>query len=190
MKYSYYIFFLILISCGKKDKTVVKSKVSSVETVLLQEQSFNFDQELKPDVSMKIKEWDEYFTLSEYVRENFSRVSSTFALEMSNELVDLSKSLRDSLHIKELTNRSMFARLNVFYSEVLRLQDMSEISALNSEEVFEQIEKIGMVYNSINMKINAIYLQKSFDSNVNFDESIFDFNEDAVVPYKLSKKSR
>ena len=152
--------------------------------------TYVFNEELRPDVKKDVKSWDEYFTMSKFLRKNFTTISPALSLEMSKELADLSKTMNDSVRIIELNNRGMFARLNVFYSEALRLQDMSEISSINPSEITEQVEKLVSVYNSINMKINSIYLQQSFDSNVNFDESVFEFNEKAEAPYSKPRKPR
>lgn len=152
--------------------------------------TYVFNKDLKHQVEKDIQNWDEYFTMSEFLKKYYTAISPSLSLEMSKELTDLSKTMKDSLRIKELNNRGMFARLNVFYSEALRLQDMSEISSIKAVEVTEQVEKLVSVYNSINMKINSIYEQKNFDSNVDFDESIFEFNENAERPYSIPKRSR
>ena len=168
---------------------VEKSKPESLVS-FNKKSNYNFNKNLKPQVQKDIESWDEYFVMSNYLKKHFLHISPALSLEMSKELADLSKKMNDSLRIKELNNKGMFARLNVFYSEALRLQDMSIISSIKAVEVTEQVEKLVSVYNSINMKINSIYLQKSFDNNVNFDESFFEFNEDAEKPYSIPKKSR
>jgi len=168
---------------------VEKSKPESLVS-FNKKSNYNFNKNLKPQVQKDIESWDEYFVMSNYLKKHFLHISPALSLEMSKELADLSKKMNDSLRIKELNNKGMFARLNVFYSEALRLQDMSIISSIEAVEVTEQVEKLVSVYNSINMKINSIYLQKSFDNNVNFDESFFEFNEDAEKPYSIPKKSR
>ena len=168
---------------------VEKSKPESLVS-FNKKSNYNFNKNLKPQVQKDIESWDEYFVMSNYLKKHFLHISPALSLEMSKELADLSKKMNDSLRIKELNNKGMFARLNVFYSEALRLQDMSIISSIKAVEVTEQVEKLVSVYNSINMKINSIYLQKSFDNNVNFDESFFGFNEDAEKPYSIPKKSR
>ncbi len=149
-----------------------------------------FDKELISDVEEKVKSWNEFFTLSDFLKKNFLDISPSLSLELSKELVELSKVMNDSLRIKELNNKGMFARLNVFYSEALRLQDMSIISSIKAAEVQEQVGKLVSVYNSITMKINSIYLQKDFDSEVIFDESVFEFNEDAEKPFFVPKRPK
>jgi hypothetical protein len=182
---------LTIIACTKEEKTVVIEEQKHESLALFNENmTFVFNEDLTLQVKKEIKSWDEYFTMSFFLKKHYVLISPSLCLEMSKELVGLSKTMNDSLRIKELNNKGMFARLSVFYSEALRLQDMSTISSIKAAEVTEQVEKLVSVYNSINMKINSIYLQKSFDNNVNFDESIFDFNENAERPYLTPKKPR
>lgn len=183
---------MLIISCKKNKEIVVVEEASPVESLSLFDENttYNFNEELKVEVREKIASWDEFFTLSGFLKKNFTSISPSFALELSKELTDLSKAMNDSLKILELNNRGMFARLNVFYSEAIRLEDMSTISSIKASEVNEQVGKLMTVYNSINMKINSIYLQKSFDNNVNFDESIFEFNKKEEEPFVKPKKTR
>ena len=152
--------------------------------------TYHFEEELSQDILDKVKSWDEYVALTRFFRDNFSTISPALSLEMSKELKQLSKTMNDSLRIKVLNNREMFARLNVFYTEALRLEDMSTISSMQSSEVTEQVAKLVSVYNSINLKIRAVYLQRSFDMNVNFDEGIFEFSNQEEVPYSKPKKPK
>lgn len=182
---------LTIVACKKKEKIVVEEESKPESLALFKENThYIFEKELNSDVKEKVKSWDEFFTLSEFLRENFLDISPSFSLEMSKELVVLSKAMNDSLRIKELNNKGMFVRLHVFYSEALRLQDMSLISSIKATEVQVQVSKLVSVYNSISMKINSIYLQKSFDNGVNFDESFFEFNEHLERPYLKHKKKR
>jgi len=192
LRYFFLVFCVFIISCKKKqDVKKVVEQIPAESLALFNETStYSFDEMLKPKTNENVKGWDEYANLSKFLEKNFTTISPSLALEMSKELADLSKTMNDSLRIKELNNKGMFARLNVFYSEALRLQDMSDISSIQPSEVKEQVEKIILVYNSINLKINSVYLQKSFDENVDFDESIFDFNEEAEGPYRIPKKPR
>lgn len=170
---------------------MIVEEVPSESLALFNENTtYVFNEGLSPVIQEEIKGWDEYTALSKFLKKNYISISPALSLEMSKELTDLSKAMNDSLRIIELNNREMFARLNVFYSEALRLKDMSQISSIKPSEVTEQVEKLVSVYNSINMKIKSIYLQKSFDSDVSFDESVFEFNESSVVPYSKPKKPK
>lgn len=192
MKYLFsLVVFVLVVSCKKKVEVVVEKQPQTESLALFDETStYNFNQDLADDVETSIKSWEQYFALSKFFKKNFSTISPSLALEMSKELTDLTKSMNDSLQIVELNNRGMYARLHVFYSESLRLQDMSTISSIKVTEITDQVEKLVSVYNSMNLKINSIYLQKSFDENVDFDESIFEFNEKGEAPYTKPKRKR
>ncbi|WP_152287010.1 hypothetical protein [Flavicella marina] len=186
------VCMLSVVACKKKAKPlVVVEEVPAEGLSLFDEKStFIFNEDLDVTVAKEISGWDEYSSLSKFLKKNYSIISPSLALEMSKELVDLTKKMNDSLQIKELNNRGVFARLYTFYSEALRLQDMSEISSIKASEVVDQVQKIATVYNSINLKINSVYMQKNFDENVDFDESIFNFNENGETPYSVPKKSK
>lgn len=191
MKYIVGALIFFLISC-KKEVEAVAVKEHPVEGVSLfdEKQTFVFKEELKVAVREKIKNWDEYFVLSDFLKKNYTHISPSLSLEMSKELSVLVKAMNDSLRIKELNNRPVYARLNTLNSEVLRLKDMSTISSIKAAEVNLQVEKVVAVYGAINSKINSVYSQHDFDENVNFDEAIFNFNEQEATPYLKSKKKK
>lgn len=191
MKYTIIVVFILFVSCKKKEKAVVKEAPVHKSLALFNEnKTFVIEDDINPQIKNELKDWDEYFELSKFLNKNFLVISPALSLELSKELTDLSKTMNDSLQIKELNTREMFARLNVFYSESLRLQDMSDISSIKAVEVTDQVSKIMSVFNSINLKINSIYLQNSFDKSVDFDESIFEFNKEAEAAYARPKKLR
>jgi hypothetical protein len=182
--------FVLFVSCKKEQKVLVKEAPAQSLALFGENVTYHFEEELSQDILDKVKSWDEYVALTRFFRDNFSTISPALSLEMSKELKELSKTMNDSLRIKVLNNREMFARLNVFYTEALRLEDMSTISSMQSSEVTEQVAKLVSVYNSINLKIRAVYLQRSLDMNVNFDESIFEFGNQEEVPYSKPKKPK
>ena len=191
MKYFYIIVFLVFVSCKKKEPKVIETEVPVEALSLFNEKNeYSFDEKINEDIKDKIKEWDEYFTVADYLENNYATISPALSLEMSKELVDLVEKMNDSLQIKTLNNREVFARLNTLNSEVLRLKDMSTISSIKASEVAIQVEKVVAVFNSVNSKINSVYSQQNFDENVDFDETIFNFNKAAETPYSVPKKRR
>tara|TARA_B100000809_G_scaffold3549_1_gene3814 strand:- start:9854 stop:10375 length:522 start_codon:yes stop_codon:yes gene_type:complete len=173
-----------LVSCKKKVEVVVIEE-ESIEGLSFfdKKNTYDFNEELDDAVVEKIKDWDEYFSVSTYLKKNYTLISPSLSLEMSKDLLDLVTKMNDSLKIKVLNNRGVFARLYTLNSEVLRLKDMSSISSIKATEVTLQVEKVVAIYNSINSKINSVYSQQAFDENVDFDEAIFDFNKEAELPY-------
>jgi hypothetical protein len=178
--------------CRKDKETINVAPKKDVLVKIIEEEKslFVFSEKLSKKASEGIIAWDEYFKLSDFLLENYSDVSATQSLEMSKELTEMVKSIKDSMQIPILNTRGMFARLNTLNSEVLRLKDMSIIASIKSEEVLIQTRKIVAVYNAINSKINAVFSQKSFDEDVDFDESIFNFDKKEEKPYYVAKKKR
>lgn len=177
LKYSsLFLLLFIVFSCDEKQEKAAVSEPDEQKVAALSvEKDYVFINEISAEVREEIKAWKELKNLSQFLQNNFEHISPSMSLELSKELVDMSKALKDSLNIPTLNNRPFLARINVFYSEALRLNDMSNINAIKVAEVEEQVQKIATVYNSINKKIEDIYAQKNFDRNVNFDESVFEF---------------
>ena len=125
----------------------------------------------------KIKSWSAYFDLAAFLSNNYLRVSSRQSLEMSNELLEKVNATRDLARVPVLNTKAVSARLNVLRSEVLRLKDMANITSITPDEVFRQTEKLLNVFSALNSKINTVFSQENFDEQVNFDESIFEFDE-------------
>ncbi len=187
------IVSFLFIGCQKK-KIVEIDKAQPVEinkeSILENKSVYVFSEKLSKDAQDGIVKWDEYFSLSEFLNENFSEISVMESLEISKELAEIVLSMKDSMQVPVLNTRGMFARLNTLNSEVLRLKDMSTISSIKTEEVKLQNEKIVSVFNSINSKINAVYFQKSLNDDVDFDESIFSFDKEEEKPYYKPRKKR
>jgi len=186
------ILFGLLICC-KEEKEFTDSDTQDAIVVNARQEEkvlFVFSEKLTKKASEGIITWDEYFKLSDFLLENYSDVSATQSLEMSKGLTEMVKSIKDSMQIPILNTRGMFARLNTLNSEVLRLKDMSIITSIKPEEVLIQTRKIVAVYNAINSKINAVFSQKSFDEDVDFDESIFNFDKKDEKPYYVAKKKK
>jgi hypothetical protein len=191
LKYIFSIVFLLFVSCKKKEVLIVIEEEPIEGLSLFDEKhSYVFNEELSIEINEKIKDWDEYSSVSSYLKNNYTLISPSLSLEMSKELSDLVKTMKDSLQIKALNNRGVFARIYTLNSEALRLKDMSSISSIKASEVSLQVEKVVAIYNSINSKINSVYAQQSFDQNIDFDEAIFNFNIDREIPYSTPKKSK
>ncbi|MFC2127756.1 hypothetical protein ACFLRU_05170 [Bacteroidota bacterium] len=174
-----FCLLVLLIACKKEKLKIVEKEEPSVaiRSQFHMQKTFLISDSLSVLSKMKVERWAGYQNLSEFLKNNFTRISPNNSLELSKELYTVVKKVRDSFKIKELNVDGVTARINVLSSEALRLKDMSDISSIKSEEIVEQTQKILNVYSSINSKINAIYAQMTFDEDVNFDESIFEFRE-------------
>jgi hypothetical protein len=154
------------------------------------ERSYNatFSDTLTEIARKELQSWDSYFLFSRFVKEHFSTVSASQALEHSQELLDVASEMRDSLKLPVLKTKSMYARLHVLYSEAYRLKDMSAISSIKPREVQLQTAKIIAVFNALNSKINSVYSRKVFDEDLRFDESMFEVYPQKKVLYSPEKK--
>ncbi|PHN99967.1 hypothetical protein CSC82_31270 [Rhodobacteraceae bacterium 4F10] len=116
----------------------------------------------------KIKPWKEYFIVEDFLQE-LQNTTPTEALNNALELKTLTKQFKDSLNIESLKTPAFKARINVFENETLRLADMTFIPSISANQVNSQVEKIMMLFSSVNDKINTVYTKKKFDSEINLD---------------------
>ena len=180
-KYTFF-FFIVLFSCVQNNNENVNTpnyKGSNVSNFEVQ-YSLEIYELLSLSSDEKIVSWTVYDQLLSLFTDQFSKVSPSYALEHSKELLDFTEVLGDSLKIPLLKSRGVYARIHTLQSEVLRLHDMSFISSIKAEEVQRQTGKIANVISSLNAKINAVFEQEALNSDLDFDESIFNF--DSIVP--------
>lgn len=160
------LIFIVLSSCKKqvqvkKDTTIKKSKMSIAKT-------HKKSVEISDLAQKEIESWKEYKDVNSFLS-RFHNISPNEALGMAIELEGLTKTMRDSLKIKELKVNALKARVNVFENEVLRLVDMTLISAIKDHEVNKQIDKVLLVFSGLNEKINTIYSKKKFDEEIDLN---------------------
>lgn len=163
----YSLLIISLYSCKKEhekqDSTEkVKSEYSSIQnidTIIPVKSIFKKD----------IANWEELIALQSLVN-RFKRISVNEAFSNAKDLSDLTKSLKDSLRPEKFDNLSFDARINVFYNETLRLEDIATIEDITTEEAVNQIKKVLNSYSAINEKINLILeedaLEKRIDSSI------------------------
>ena len=139
MKYLLRIFLavtLLLVSC-KKDVKVehVENEVDSTIVIVNSKRIVNqLGETLVPSAKRDLKNWKEYQDLDEFILKFYS-ITRREALNSAKELSELSTYLKDTIRIEKLKTDDVYARLNVFQSETLRLADMAEIPSITDEEV-------------------------------------------------------
>ena len=173
------ILFIVVVSisffaCSKEVKTKEEQKktISKMSLIIDHKKSV----EVSTLAKKEIESWNEYNDLKDFLS-RFHKISPTEALNVAIELKDLTKTMRDSLKIKDLKVNALKARINVFQNEVLRLVDMTLIPAIKDYEVNNQIDKVLLVFSSLNEKINTIYSKKEFDKEVDL-ENFFELEKD------------
>lgn len=156
---------LLTFSCKKKEsdqnETITKTEMAVAVThsdyATINE---NFLNEIKP--------WKEYFTVQDFLKE-LKTTSPTDALNNALELKKLTQQFKDSLNIEPLKTPAFKARINIFENEILRLADMTYIPSISADDVNNQVEKIRILFGSVNEKINTVYTKEKFDKEINLD---------------------
>lgn len=171
MKYLNYIglivFTLLFAQCENKPQTaetnvnLSKSNVAQKHAPILT---------LERNATKKVDNWQEYRSLKDFL-DQYQSISPNEALNNSNELNDLVRSLKDSVKPEFLVSPSFDARVNFMHNETLRLFDMSHISSIKDDEVNEQVQKVLESFSSVNSKINSIAKQEELDRLI--DDSKF-----------------
>lgn len=134
----------------------------------------------------KIEPWKEYTNFKEFIK-RFENISPSEAFDNTNELKELTIALEDSLNIPLFKSHSFKSRLHVLNNEVLRLDDMSNISAITSKQVNAQIDKIFLVVGSLNDKINTAFDQEKYEKQINLDD-FFTAHKEEHESKKATKK--
>lgn len=157
--------FILVTSCKKK--SVQKEEFPTKTEMNISVKHADYSEINKKYVD-EIKPWKEYFIVEDFLQE-LKNTSPTEALNNALELQTLTKQFKDSLNIESLKTPAFKARINVFENETLRLADMTFIPSISAQQVNSQVEKIMMLFSSVNDKINTVYTKKQFDSEINLD---------------------
>tara|TARA_B110000967_G_scaffold81727_1_gene84430 strand:- start:8456 stop:9085 length:630 start_codon:yes stop_codon:yes gene_type:complete len=179
-------------SCKKQpiSKVEVAPRAADLQSQFERSHNAVFSDTLTVLAAKELQSWNSYFLFSRFVKEYFSTVSASQALELSQDLLEGVAQMKDSLKLSVLKTKSMYARIHVLYSEAYRLNDMAEISSIKPEEVQLQTAKIIAAFNALNSKINSVYSRKIFDEDLRFDESLFEVypqKEELYSPKKQRK---
>lgn len=173
MKYLLRIFLavtLLLVSC-KKDVKVehVENEVDSTIVIVNSKRIVNqLGETLVPSAKRDLKNWKEYQDLDEFILKFYS-ITRREALNSAKELSELSTYLKDTIRIEKLKTDDVYARLNVFQSETLRLADMAEIPSITDEEVKIEVTQVLALFSSLNSKINTIYVAEELQRRLDVD---------------------
>ena len=88
------------------------------------------------------------------------------ALLNSVELSVLAQQLRDSIRVEKLNIPEVKIRLNVLYTETLRLADMSTIPTITEQLVAKENNNIIEAFSALNLKINNMSSQDQLNSEI------------------------
>ena len=160
----FFILILIFTSCtDKEQKAEEENAASSVSNSMLKSE--------KPIIRLNSKSqeliatWPEYQKFDDLINQ-YQEISMSEALLNSVELSELARQLRDSIRIEKLDIPEVKIRLNVLYSETLRLADMSTIPTITETLVAEENKNVIEAYSALNLKINNMNSQDELNDEI------------------------
>lgn len=162
MRYYFILLFILFLSC-KNNTTIQEPEIQKSDKNIVQKHEAALL--LETISNKKVVNWKEYQQVSNSLKQ-FSAISANEALNNAIQLTEVVKFLKDSIRPKELLNPSFRTRVNVLENEVLRLKDMTFISAITANEVNTQVDKIIDAFSATNSKINTIYSQLEVEKEI------------------------
>jgi len=133
------------------------------------------------DIARKeIKEWSQYEEFENIISQYYNTTPSK-AMLLSKDLSDIIVRIKDSIKIDKINRPDVTARFNILNNEALRLNDMSTINTITTEETIEKIENIVYAYESIISKINQVYLLNANEESVDVKFSVPKVLNDTVL---------
>jgi hypothetical protein len=158
------ILILLLTSCKNKEK-VEQDAAAINEEILSTIKSDKPITNLNNKAKDLVKTWPEYQNFNDLINQ-YQEITVSEALLNSVELSELAKQLRDSIRVDKLNIPEVKIRLNVLYSETLRLADMSSIPTISQESVEQENNNMVDAFSALNLKINNMNLQDELNSEI------------------------
>lgn len=185
-KHSLLFFFCLglFFSCKKSIQTPTEETHKSDISTAVKHKPYT---KLTSTAMEMIKGWEAYYEIEDHLK-NYDEISAEQVFNDVNELKEITKELKDSLNVDILKTPAFKSRLNVFENEVLRLEDMSNISAITSSQANAQIAKVLMLFSSLNHKINTVNSQQIYNEEINL-EDFFIVERDSMQKVKTEKKT-
>lgn len=182
-----FIFFslILLFSCDKKQENNKEDQDDS-KPMLSVVKKHAAIKKIDTAFNKEIKDWEEFQTVNNFLA-RFKKVSPNEILSNASELNDLVKSLIESVKPQLFNTDSFNARLNILYTETLRLVDMNSIPAITADEVNLQMEKIIDAFSAVNSKINSVLAKKRFEDAIDVDVKFIGLDSTKID--SISKKS-
>lgn len=122
-------------------------------------------QRLNTESEKLISSWPEYQNFNELISQ-YQEITMSDALLNSVELSELAKQLKDSIRVEKLDIPEVKIRLNVLYSETLRLADMSTIPTITEELVTLENNNVIDAFSALNLKINNMNTQEKLNQDI------------------------
>jgi len=158
------ISILMFTACkNKEEKKDVETDTSTIEVSMIK--SEKPISRLNKASEELIATWPEYQKFDELISQ-YQEISLSDALLNSEELAELARQLKDSIRIEELDIPEVKIRLNVLYSETLRLADMSTIPTITAALVTDENNNVIDAYSALNLKINNMSVQDELNEEI------------------------
>ena len=177
---AFLLLTLFLSACkNKEQKTEEENDSIPVESSMIKSE--------KPITRLNSKSeelvatWAEYQKFDELITQ-YQEISMNEALLNSVELSELALQLRDSIRVEKLNIPEVKIRLNVLYSETLRLADMSTIPTITEALVAQENNNVIDAYSALNLKINNMSSQDQLNEEISkfVDEVLDEPKRDSV----------
>ncbi len=171
MKYFLYPLFFVFfaVSCKKKTtKTTEKEVIRPEMSIVVNHKK---PTPLQAEAKEKLKEWKDYNEFIIFLK-RFENISPNEALSNATEIKTLIKKLKRNLQNKKTIILEGFdsdafkARVDVLENEILRLYDMSLIPSITAKEVNFTVDKIYLIFGSLNAKINTMFKLKHYNEEI------------------------
>lgn len=175
----------MLVSCDKKQETTEQEQDNSKPLLSVVKKHATI-KKIDTAFNKEVMDWEELQTANNFLA-RFKRVSPNEILSNASELNDLVKSLIDSVKPQPFNTDAFNARLNILYTETLRLADMNSIPAIRADEVNLQTGKIIDAFSAVNSKINSVLAKRRFEDAIEVDVSFIGLDSTKID--SVSKKS-
>lgn len=178
---SIFMLFLLLIACKNKEQ----KSAEEIDALMQENKTIKSESpiaKLNSNSEELVASWPEYQKFDELIHQ-YQEISMSEALLNSVELSELAKQLKDSVRVEKLDIPEVKIRLNVLYSEALRLADMSTIPTITEDLVSTENNKVIEAYSALNLKINNMSTQEKLNEDISkfVDEVLEESRPDSSV---------
>lgn len=171
---------LLLFACKNKEQKAkdANDSIPYVSNMIKSEKPIS---KLNSKSEELIATWPEYQKFNELISQ-YQEISMNEALLNSVELSELAKQLKDSIRVEKLNIPEVKIRLNVLYSQTLRLADMSTIPTITEVLVAQENNNVIDAYSALNLKINNMSVQDQLNDEISkfVDEVLEESNQDTL----------
>ncbi len=122
-------------------------------------------QVLSSDARQLVDNWEEYSAVEELILQYYN-ISVTDALAKANELSVATQQLTDSIRVERFERPDLKIRLNILNNSALRLNDLSQINEVETEEIKTEVRNLVGVFSSINTKLNTIVINENLEKEL------------------------